>query len=346
MTAPALRVEGLAVPFGEQAGLTGVAFEVGPAERLAVVGGSGAGKTTLLRAIAGLSPVGAGRVVIGGHDVTALPAERRDAVYLHQSPLLFPHLTAGENVAFPLRVRRVPQAEIVARVRDALAAVRLDGFAARAPRTLSGGQRHRVALARAVVSRPAVLLLDEPLSALDPALREEVRESLLALQRAYRPALVMVTHDLDDAGLLGDRIGVLLGGRLAQLARPEELFARPATLAVARLLGIPNVLPGIVRPGNRFESPLGTVALHGALAGVAVGPAVAVFRPDAAAPAPDGPLSARVTAVRHRARETTILATGAAVQVELPTGSDGVPAMGTLVRFGLRATAVSVFPGD
>jgi ABC-type sugar transport system ATPase subunit len=325
--APALEVAELEAPFGAEPGLVGVSFAVSSGERLVVVGGSGAGKTTLLRAIAGLRPLRAGRVRIAGRDVSGEPPERRDAVYLHQTPLLFPHLSVAANVAFPLRVRGVTAEETARRVRDALAAVRLDAFGPRTPRTLSGGQRHRVALARAVVARPAVLLLDEPLSALDPALREEVRASLLALQRAYQPALVIVTHDLDEAGLLADRIAVLLDGRIAQIGTPGDLFARPASVAIARFLGVPNLVPGVIRGGTTFESVLGHLPLDGAA--LPSGPCTAAFRADAARITPAGEARGVVVAIRHRPRDTAVQVDIAGTILEVaadpPTPDIGMP---------------------
>ncbi|MGH7518050.1 MAG: ABC transporter ATP-binding protein [Gemmatimonadales bacterium] len=339
MTAPALAITGLAAPFGRETGLADVSFDVAPGERLAIVGGSGTGKTTLLRAIAGLGAMSAGRVLIGGRDVSTEPPERRDAVYLHQTPLLFPHLSAGENVAFPLRVRSVPDAEVDRRVGEALASVRLETFAGRVPRTLSGGQRHRVALARAVVARPTALLLDEPLSALDPTLRDEVRESLLALQQVYRPALVLVTHDLDEAGLLADRIGVLLDGRLAQVAPPAELFARPATLAVARFLGIPNLVPGVVLADGRFECMLGTLSLHRVDPRPQPGPGVVVFRPRAARIRSDGTVAGEVVEVRHRVRDTTVVVRSADRTIEVQVVDGGPPRIGARVAIAVEPEA-------
>lgn len=339
MTAPALEIVGLAAPFGRETGLAGVSFDAAPGERLAIVGGSGAGKTTLLRAIAGLGAMSAGRVRIAGRDVSTEPPERRDAVYLHQTPLLFPHLSAGENVAFPLRVRHVPDAEVDRRVGEALASVRLETFAGRAPRTLSGGQRHRVALARAVVARPTALLLDEPLSALDPTLRDEVRESLLALQRAYRPALVLVTHDLDEAGLLADRIGVLLDGRLVQVAPPAELFAHPATLAVARFLGIPNLVPGVVLADGRFQCTLGMLSLHQVDPRPEPGPGVVVFRPRAARISTDGTVAGEVVEVRHRVRDTTVVVRSADQTIEVQVADGGSPPIGTRVAIAVEPEA-------
>lgn len=343
MTAPALRVESLAAPFGPEAGLADISFDVAPGERVVIVGGSGAGKTTLLRALAGLGAMIRGRVFIAGRDVSGEPPERRDAVYLHQTPLLFPHLSVGDNVAFPLRVRGVAPPDRARRVSEALAAVRLEKLAGRAPRTLSGGQRHRVALARAVVARPSVLLLDEPLSALDPALREDVRESLLALQRAYRPAMVLVTHDLDEAGLLADRIGVLLDGCLAQVARPAELFARPTSLRVARFLGIPNALSGEVGPGGRFQCALGESRPMPPLPG---GPATAVFGPDAIRVVGEGGIPAEVVELRHRARGTTALVRAAGTTVELRVEPGATVAPGARIAILVDLGHATVLTGS
>jgi putative spermidine/putrescine transport system ATP-binding protein len=337
----ALEVTGLAAPFGPAPGLSAVSFDVSPGERLVIVGGSGAGKTTLLRAVAGLGIMSAGRVRIGGRDVTAEPPERRDAVYLHQTPLLFPHLSVAENVAFPLRVRGISEPEVARRTGEALAAVQLEELSRRAPRTLSGGQHHRVALARAVVARPTALLLDEPLSALDPTLREEVRASLLSLQHTYRPAIVLVTHDLDEAGLIADRIAVLLDGQLVQTAAPGDLFRRPVSLAVARFLGIPNQVPGEVHADGRFESVLGIVVPEASLP---VGPAVAVFGPDALALAGSGP-RAVVVGLQYRPRETTAIVQIGGLSLELQVDSSAVPAVGAAVSLALRTAGVTILSG-
>lgn len=337
----ALRLSDLRVPFGDAPGLHPITVDLAPGERVAIVGASGAGKTTLLRAVAGLVPVAGGRVEIAGRDVTMLPPERRGAVYLNQTPILFPHLDVFENVAFPLRVRGRTDAEVRDRVAEVLSAVGMGALAARAPGMLSGGQRHRVALARAIAARPSVLLLDEPLSALDPSLREEVRGVILQLQAAERPALLVVTHDLDQAGLIADRIGVLIERRIAQLSRPADLFTRPATLEVARFLGFPNCIPGAVRADGVFECPLGAVERWDPPS-APPGPAVAVFQPEAARVGPEG-APARVLEVRHRLRSTTVVLEVAGALVEaLVRGRR--PAPGEQVRVSLNPARVIVFP--
>ena len=351
----AIVLEALHIPFGGAPGIANLSLTVARGERLAVVGPSGVGKTTLLRAIAGLAPVDAGRVIIAGREVTALPPERRDAVYLHQTPVLFAHLSVGENVAFPLRVRGQRGDAVRMRVGEALAAVQLEGFERRPPQSLSGGQRHRVALARAIAARPAALLLDEPLAALDPSLREDVRVAIAAAQAEHEPAMILVTHDLDDAGLLADRIAVLIEGRVAQVATPAELFARPATLGVARFLGIFQELPGLVRGDGMVECALGVLAGE---RGLAAGDRVTVvFRaeslrvttPNAQGGTPAAGVRAHLVNTRHRARGATmtmrLAAQPAGPLVEAATGAHNhCRAPGDEVCLTLDMRGVIVFP--
>ncbi|MEX2571818.1 MAG: ABC transporter ATP-binding protein [Gemmatimonadota bacterium] len=287
---PALRLDGLEVRFGDRPGLAPLSFAVKRGERLAVVGTSGAGKSSLLRTIAGLQPHGAGSVFIEGRDCTDLPPEGRGSVYLHQTPLLFPHLNVSGNVAFPLRVRKLPRAVIQRRVRDVLHALGVADLAARTPASLSGGQRHRVALARAIAAQPPVLLLDEPLASLDPPLRAEARDAILNATNDYAPAVILVTHDLAEAGWLADRIGVILDGRLAQLTSPDILFTRPVSPAVASFVGFSNRLDGIIDDGGIFRA--GPLALP--LPTNFNGPAVLLFRPEAVRVTGEGSLQARV----------------------------------------------------
>lgn len=276
--APALAVHGAAIPFGSAAGLTDFSVSVARGQRLALLGPSGSGKTSVLRAIAGLQSMTTGVVQVAGRDVTAVPAERRGVVYLHQSPTLFPHLSVGKNVAFPLEVRGVAAAEAWVRADALLARVQLAGMSGRHVASLSGGQRHRVALARALAAEPQVLLLDEPFAALDPELRAGVRDATLqVLREATAPAAIIVTHDVDEAAACADRVMVLLNGAVAQLAAPSDLLARPASTAVARFLGIPNIVPGHRDGKGRFVSALGSVNADGPAGNV-----VALFRPSAA----------------------------------------------------------------
>jgi putative spermidine/putrescine transport system ATP-binding protein len=257
--APALSLRDVSVPFGASDGLAGLTLDVAAGERLVLLGASGEGKTTLLRAIAGFVPVASGRVVVRGADVTDAPPESRDVVYLHQVPVLFPHLTVRDNVAFPLTVRGVPRRARHDRVQPWLDRLGLAALGDRLPHALSGGQRHRVALARALAARPAVLLLDEPLSALDPARRADVRGAIEDAHAATDAALVLVTHDLDDAAVLGDRVAVLHRQRVAQLSTPAELFARPASLEVLRLLGVHELVAGVICAPGRARTALGEV---------------------------------------------------------------------------------------
>ena len=348
---PDLRLERLSIRFGAgAAGISELSLAIAAGERVVVLGPSGAGKTSLLRAVAGLSALHAGAVWLGAENVTALPPERRGIVYLHQSPLLFSHLDVGENVAYPLRVRGQRGDAVRQRVREALSAVRLDGFERRSTVTLSGGQRHRVALARAIAARPAALLLDEPLSALDPTLRDEVRAAIVAAQAEYGPPMLLVTHDLDDAGLTADRIAVLLDGRVAQLSTPVELFTRPTTLAVARFLGLFQEIPGRTRADGAVECALGVLAAasipdagHAAPVVVAIGPYGLRFGAagDTAAPA-------RVVAVRQRARGTSVIvrlaegSAGVELDATLASGTP-IPPIGSVVEVSIDPRHVRIF---
>lgn len=340
--ANALRLCDVAVPFGSADGLRQISFEIARGERVVLVGPSGAGKTTLLRAIAGLTPVSGGTVEIGGRVRTDDPPERRDAVYLHQTPVLFPHLDVFGNIAFPLRVRGVAATETRARVARALAAVRLDGFERRRPDSLSGGQRHRVALARAIVAQPAVLLLDEPLSSLDPALRDDVRDAIVRVQTESDAALLMVTHDLDEAGLIGNRVGVILDRQLAQIAAPSVLFTRPASLAIARLVGISNEVAGIVDADAIFVCSFGAVPVG--RCEIPPGAATIAFRPDAVRIAANSPTLAIVSRLLSRAERTTALVDAGGVMLEVLVDSLSPPAPGERVALEFDPRRIVVFP--
>jgi ABC-type Fe3+/spermidine/putrescine transport system ATPase subunit len=232
--------------FGNFLALDRLSLQLPPGEFLALLGPSGSGKSTLLNLIAGFERPDAGRIVIAGRDVVRLPPERRGVGIVFQSYALFPHLNVGENLAYPLRRRGIARAERQRRISDALDLVRLSGTAERAISRLSGGQQQRVALARALITRPDILLLDEPLAALDKALRDELQVELKQLQRRVSTTVIMVTHDQHEALALADRIGVLNHGRLQQEGPAREVFERPATSFVARFLGGATVLRGVL----------------------------------------------------------------------------------------------------
>ena len=241
-----LRLEGVTKRFGAATALDALDLEVGEGEFLALLGGSGSGKSTLLRLVAGFSRADAGRVLLRGRDIGQAPPQARDVAMMFQSYALFPHMSVFENIAYGLRRRgEDPRA----RVAELAALLALEGLESRRPHQLSGGQQQRVALARALARRPALVLLDEPLAALDANLRERTGFELRRIQRATGAGFVMVTHDQAEALALADRVAVLDVGRIAQVAPPRDLYERPATRAVARFLGSANLLDG---PGGGF----------------------------------------------------------------------------------------------
>ncbi len=239
-----LGVEHVSKQFGETVVLREVSLRVARGEFVTLLGPSGCGKTTLIRIIAGLEVADAGRVVLSGEDITTRPAHRRPVNTVFQDYALFPHLTVYENVAFGLRSRGTPRDEVKRRVGAALEMLRLDGLATRRPHQLSGGQKQRVALARALVNEPEVLLLDEPMSALDAKLRAEVRLELRRLQRELCKTFLLVTHDQDEAMTVSDRIFVMRGGQIEQFGPPAEVYEHPHTRFVAEFLGAANLLRG------------------------------------------------------------------------------------------------------
>jgi putative spermidine/putrescine transport system ATP-binding protein len=240
----ALRLAGIQKRYGATVAVAGVDLEVRDGEFLTLLGPSGCGKTTTLGLIAGFFPPSAGEIFLRGRPVAGLPPFKRDIGVVFQDYALFPHMTAGENVAFGLRMRGLRKEEIESRVSEALGLVQLGGLAERRPLELSGGQRQRVALARALVIRPAVLLLDEPLSNLDLKLREEMRVEIAGLQRRLGITTVFVTHDQGEALVMSDRIAVMNAGRIEQLGTPADVYERPATRFVAQFIGRMNFLRG------------------------------------------------------------------------------------------------------
>jgi len=241
---PAIRLEGVTKRFGDVAAVNGVELEIADGEFFSMLGPSGSGKTTTLRMIAGFELPTSGRILLHGQDVTRLAPFERDVNTVFQDYALFPHMTVGENVAYGLLVRKIPKADRERRVTDALRMVRLEGYERRKPGQLSGGQRQRVALARALVCRPRVLLLDEPLGALDLKLREEMQIELHQIQHDVGITFIYVTHDQEEALTMSHRIAVFNQGRIEQIGAPADVYERPATRFVAGFVGTSNLIGG------------------------------------------------------------------------------------------------------
>jgi putative spermidine/putrescine transport system ATP-binding protein len=241
---PALVLRDLRKLFGQATAVDGVDLEVRRGEFVTLLGPSGSGKTTTLRMVAGFMAPTGGSIEIGGNDMTRIPPYQRNVGMVFQNYALFPHMTAAQNIAFPLQMRRRPRPEIERRVADALALVKLTGFGDRYPRQMSGGQQQRIALARAVVFEPRLLLMDEPLGALDRKLREALQLEIMHVSRQLEATVLYVTHDQEEALVMSDRIAIFSAGRIVQLGSGEDLYDRPASLFVADFIGESNILRG------------------------------------------------------------------------------------------------------
>ncbi|WP_371153598.1 ABC transporter ATP-binding protein [Jannaschia sp. 2305UL9-9] len=281
---PLIRLRGIHKYYGDYHALRGIDVDIGQGEFFSLLGPSGCGKTTLLRVIAGFEDVSEGTVVLSGKDMTTVPPNKRPTNMVFQSYAIFPHLTVAQNVAFGLRKRSdVPKQDRDKLVDEALAMVGLGGYGARAAHALSGGQRQRVALARALVLKPRVLLLDEPLSALDKKMREQMQVELIRLQRQVGITFILVTHDQEEALVMSDRIAVMFEGNVAQIAEAEALYRRPVSQRVAEFIGVMNFLPASVTGDTVTVAGLGDMP-RAALQSTAItdGPTVAGFRPETA----------------------------------------------------------------
>jgi ABC-type Fe3+/spermidine/putrescine transport system ATPase subunit len=292
-----------AYPGAGQAAVHELTLTVESGSLTALLGPSGSGKTTTMKLIAGHLAPDAGDVALDGQPITRLPPERRGIAMVFQAPLLFPHLTVAGNLGFGLRMRGEPPGQIASRVDAMLDRLRLTGLGHRHPAQLSGGQQQRAALGRALILEPRVLLLDEPLSNLDPALRDEMRGLIRDLQRETGITTLVITHDQAEAVALADCIALLLDGRIAQNAPPEDFYRRPATEAVARFFGGVNFIPGTAR-GGRFHSALGPLTLP---PGLPEGDRVLTLRPEALRLGPgENSREAKVQAVTFLGTQTRI----------------------------------------
>ena len=251
---PVLRIEGVAKKFGAIRAVDGVSLDIGAGEFFALLGPSGCGKTTLLRMLAGFETPDEGRILLGGKDIAPTLPHERPINMMFQNYALFPHLSVRDNIAFGLKRAGMPRADIATRVAEMVALVKLEGLEKRKPDQLSGGQRQRVALARSLARRPQVLLLDEPLAALDKKLRESTQGELMELQRRLGLTFIIVTHDQQEAMTMASRIGVMDAGRLDQVATPRDLYEAPRSRRIAQFVGDINLFDGelLSRDGHRL----------------------------------------------------------------------------------------------
>jgi putative spermidine/putrescine transport system ATP-binding protein len=342
-----VRLENLQRRYGPVTALNDLSLTIAPGELVALLGPSGCGKTTALRLLAGLEQADGGRVVIGGADVTTVPANKRDVGMVFQAYSLFPHMVAWENVAFGLQMRKVGAAERKRRALEVLDLVGLAPYANRYATQLSGGQQQRVALARALAIRPKVLLLDEPLSALDAKVRSRLRDEIRRVQLEVGITTLFVTHDQEEALAIADRVGVMNAGHLEQLGPPTLVYTRPATPFVAEFVGLTNRLSGEVKSG--MVEVRGT-QLPLVQPNEPQGPAIALVRPEAVSLATDGnladgPLVGTVIAVAFlgaTSRVTVDLGGGVTVLAQMPTSAAAGHPAGTRVRLALRDDPVLI----
>jgi spermidine/putrescine transport system ATP-binding protein len=356
VAAAEVRLDGLRKTFGDVVAVAGVDLEVREGEFFSLLGPSGCGKTTCLRMIAGFEEPTAGRIVLHGRDVSGLPAYERDVNTVFQDYALFPHMTVHDNVEYGLVVKGIGRAERRRRVGEALTMMRLDRLDRRKPGELSGGQRQRVALARALVNQPRVLLLDEPLGALDLKLRQAMQIELKSIQERLSMTFIYVTHDQEEALTMSDRIAVMSGGHVEQIATPEQMYEEPETVFVADFLGVSNLMQVTAEgpEGGACRTRLGDFALRAGCGEVGrQGETHVVIRPERVVIEPyESPGENRVPGmiervVYHGASDQLVvrLATGDVVQaLFVRDGSSRDWAQGTAVQVHLPAEALRVLP--
>jgi putative spermidine/putrescine transport system ATP-binding protein len=337
-------LRGLTRQFGATRALDEMSLEIAPGELVALLGPSGCGKTTALRIVAGFEYADSGQVLIDGKDVSGVPASRRDMGMVFQSYSLFPNMNALDNVAFGLRLRKVGAGARRRRAGELLEMVGLSAQSGQFPHQLSGGQQQRVALARALAVEPRVLLLDEPLSALDAQVRLQLREQIRTLQQRLGTTTLFVTHDQEEALSMSDRVGVMRAGRLEQVAEPAELYARPATAFVAEFVGTMNRLPGELGGGGTAVTVLG-VTVPVQEGGPVSGPVDALVRPEnltvTAAEDGNGIVTGR-TFLGAVSRVAVLLSGELAVSVDVASTAALAMAPGTAVQVTLPGTPVLV----
>jgi putative spermidine/putrescine transport system ATP-binding protein len=339
-------MEGLSRHYGSVVALDNLDLTVQPGELIALLGPSGCGKTTTLRLLAGLEDADTGRINVAGRDITRLPASKRDMGMVFQAYSLFPHMTVKENVAFGLRLRKISSAERDKRALEMLELVELATQADRYPHQISGGQQQRVALARALAIEPQVLLLDEPLSALDAKVRAQLRDQIRRIQLDVGITTLFVTHDQEEALAIADRVGVMRAGRLEQLAPPTQVYARPATSFVAEFVGLSNRLAGTVMGSvvtvRGHDLPLVDTSTP-------AGPVTAIVRPEAVTLASDesgeaGPMTGTVIASTFlgATSRVTVDLGDTTIMAQLPTSEATTLSAGSRVTLTIRPDPVLV----
>jgi ABC-type sugar transport system ATPase subunit len=336
-----VRFENIVKKHGEFSALKSVNFEIEPGEFFALLGPSGSGKSTTLRILAGLDAPTSGRVFIDGQDITATDARDRDIAMVFQSYALYPHMTVAENIAFPLEMANMPKAEIGPAVKDAARKVKIDHLLDRKPGQLSGGQQQRCALARAIVRKARLFLLDEPLSNLDAKLRLETRTELKKLQRSLGVTAVYVTHDQEEAMTLADRMAVFMAGEIQQVGRPAEIFARPNSIDIAGFIGNPpmNLVPtrlsngDVVIAGHRLKTDTSIAGERDVTVGI---------RPSALRMAPDG-IKARIDLIEDLG-DSAVLdldCAGAMIRIRIP--HEDIPSEGATISVTARPQDIHLF---
>jgi putative spermidine/putrescine transport system ATP-binding protein len=354
-----LQLCGLRKRFGEALAIDAVDLEVKAGEFLTLLGSSGSGKSTTLMAVAGFVKPSEGTILVNGVDQTDIPAYQRDIGLVFQHYALFPHLSVFRNVAFPLEVRKAPKSEIAERVHKALSLVRLNGFEKRKPSELSGGQQQRVALARALIYEPSILLLDEPLGALDQNLREEMQTEIRRIQQTLGITTIAVTHDQHEAIIMSDRIAVMRAGRIEQIGSPSDVYERPATRFVAEFMGASNFVKGlIVGPAGdeRVEvtTAAGSILLPRNAALDKSASVEVVVRPERmfiakAGTSCVGHWTARVTQLTYTGqvwRIWLLLPKGETLVLSQTNGGGPLPAVGDMVSVGIDVDGAWAVPAE
>ncbi len=350
MTEAFLSIRDVHKSFGSARAVTGVTLDIHENEFFALLGASGSGKTTLLRMLAGFETPGSGDVRLEGVSILDQPPNQRPVNLMFQSYALFPHMTVAQNVAYGLQMDRLPKAQIKTRVHEILQVIQLDHLDRRKPDQLSGGQRQRVALARALVKRPKVLLLDEPLGALDKKLRSEMQLELKRLQAEFGITFVVVTHDQEEALVMADRIAIMKDGGLLQVGTPHEIYEHPATRFAADFIGVMNFLP-VTGAGTGFVAADGSpiTAGHGL---TQTGRAVAAIRPERLqiGSAGENRLTGRISAIAYHGLDlqlhvtTTLSDTDLIIRMTADVADTQAPAIGQPITISWSAKDTHIFP--